>query len=63
PDIIRRAYGEAKSAGFVGTDSSSLVERLGLSVAVVDGTYENIKITTAEDLIIAEEILRARNKG
>ncbi len=60
PDIIRRAYGEAADAGFVGTDSSSLVERLGISVAVVEGSYENIKITTAEDLIIAEEILRGR---
>ncbi len=60
PDVIRRAYRDAVRTGFVGTDSSSLVERLGLSVAIIEGSYENIKITTAEDLLIAEEILRGR---
>ena len=60
PDIINRAYQEAASSHFVGTDSSSLVERLGIRVAIVEGSYENIKITTPDDIIVAGEILRCR---
>ena len=37
-----------------------LVERLGHKVKVVDGDYRNIKITTPDDLIIAEAILKSR---
>ena len=39
-----------------------LVERLGYKVKVVDGDYRNIKITTPDDLIIAEAILKGRIK-
>lgn len=60
PDIIRRAYEEAAEDGFFGTDSSSLVERLGIEVAVTSGDYENIKITTPEDLDLAARILERR---
>ena len=42
------------------TDDASLVEKLGAKVAVVMGSYDNIKITTPEDLIIARAI--AKNK-
>lgn len=48
------------------TDDSSLVERLGWKVRIVPGSYENIKITTEEDLIFARSILssrKARAKG
>jgi 2-C-methyl-D-erythritol 4-phosphate cytidylyltransferase len=46
--------------GFYATDEASLVERLGLPVKVVEGSYENIKITTPEDLVVGEMILRRR---
>ena len=42
---------------FLGTDDASLVERLGAPVEVVEGGYENIKVTTPGDLIIAEALL------
>jgi len=40
------------------TDESALVEQLGRSVSIVEGSARNIKITTAEDLVIAEAILK-----
>ena len=45
------------------TDESQLVERCGRAVAVVPSSYENFKITTPEDLIMAEAILDARAGG
>ncbi|OGC14694.1 2-C-methyl-D-erythritol 4-phosphate cytidylyltransferase [candidate division WOR-1 bacterium RIFOXYC2_FULL_37_10] len=56
-DIIKKAYDNAKGNA---TDDSKLVEDLGIKVKMVMGSYENIKVTTSEDLIIAEEILRKR---
>jgi len=54
-DLIIKAY--AGSRGSV-TDDASLAERMGRTVAIVPGEYANIKITTPEDLIIAEALLR-----
>jgi 2-C-methyl-D-erythritol 4-phosphate cytidylyltransferase/2-C-methyl-D-erythritol 2,4-cyclodiphosphate synthase len=45
------------------TDESQLVERCGRSVAVVPSSYENFKITTPEDLVMAEAILESRAGG
>lgn len=47
--IYRRAQASALSDGFVGTDDSSLIERLGGTVLVVEGTRDNIKLTVPED--------------
>lgn len=57
PQIIRRAYEEALKNNFYGTDDAGLVERCGYQVKTVVGTPENIKITTPEDLTMAEAIL------
>ncbi len=57
-DLIRRAHRRARQEGFEGTDDAQLVERLGHPVYVVQDRYENIKITTEQDLAIAEAILR-----
>lgn len=62
-DLLERAYAKAEEDGFLGTDDASLIERLGAPVAVVKGTYENIKITTPEDLALAEAILREEAGG
>ncbi|HEQ60303.1 MAG TPA: 2-C-methyl-D-erythritol 4-phosphate cytidylyltransferase [Firmicutes bacterium] len=51
--VIRRAHDRALAENFRGTDDASLVERLGLPVAMVQGSYRNIKITTPEDLTLA----------
>lgn len=58
--ILFEAFRKADEDGFSATDESALVERLGIEVSVVEGSYENIKITTKEDLNIAECILMAR---
>lgn len=58
--LILDAYEKAREDSFVGTDDSILVERLGYEVTVLKGEYQNIKITTAEDLIIAEKILEMK---
>jgi 2-C-methyl-D-erythritol 4-phosphate cytidylyltransferase len=58
--ILRRAYEESYKLKMFGTDDATLVERTGGTVRVIMGSYENIKITTPEDLILAEEILKRR---
>jgi len=58
--LLREAHEAAQCAGKVGTDDAMLVEWLGHSVTVVQGSYENIKITTPDDLWFGEEILRKR---
>ena len=57
--VLREALGEAEKAGFYGTDEAALVERLGSGVSAVPGERSNIKITTPEDLRIAEVYLDA----
>lgn len=56
--ILRRAFTEAAADGFVGTDEASVVERAGLTVAVVPGSPVNLKITQPGDLALAEFYLR-----
>lgn len=53
-DLITRAHARAKADGVVGTDDAFLVERLGGAVRLVAGDPRNIKITTADDLALAE---------
>ena len=55
--LLWRAYEDADVLNPELTDDSALVERLGTSVAVVEGSSRNIKITTPEDLIIAEAMI------
>jgi len=58
--ILSTAYQKAEEDDFVGTDDASLVERLGYDVVIVEGDYDNIKLTTPEDLFFAEAIIRKR---
>jgi len=62
-EILERAHREASLDGFRGTDDTSLVERLGIPVRMVPGDYRNIKITTPEDLVIAEALFAARREA
>lgn len=55
--VLKQAFAEAASDGFMGTDEASLVERSGHAVAVVMGSPRNIKITTPADLELAEFFL------
>jgi 2-C-methyl-D-erythritol 4-phosphate cytidylyltransferase len=51
---ILRCYQQAQAEGYCGTDDASLAERYGLAVKMVLAYYENIKLTTPEDLDVAE---------
>ena len=57
-DILLKANEQALQDNFLGTDDASLVERIGVPVAVVKSDYRNIKVTTPEDLLIAEAFLQ-----
>lgn len=59
---ILRAYEKAPEEGCYATDDSALVEKYGGRIKIVMGSYENIKITTPEDLLIAEALLKMHEK-
>ncbi|EPD49497.1 2-C-methyl-D-erythritol 4-phosphate cytidylyltransferase [Paenisporosarcina sp. FSL H8-0542] len=61
-DILMKAQQQAEQDGFLGTDESMLVERLNIPVYVVESTYDNVKMTTQEDLLIGEAILQKRQQ-
>lgn len=61
-DIILRAYENAFREGFQGTDDSFLVESMGIAVKVLMGDYNNIKITTIEDMLLADNIANRRDR-
>lgn len=58
--LLEEAHERARGDGFYGTDDAVLLERLGYRVRVIMGSYENIKITVPEDLLVAEAILKRR---
>lgn len=57
-DIITKAYEDAYNNNYYGTDDAMLVERIGYNVKMIEGSYNNIKITTQEDLEFGEQILK-----
>jgi 2-C-methyl-D-erythritol 4-phosphate cytidylyltransferase len=57
---LMRAFDEAEADSFAGTDEASLLERAGISVAVVPGSPANLKITQVGDLELAEFYLERR---
>uniref|UniRef100_UPI0040563701 2-C-methyl-D-erythritol 4-phosphate cytidylyltransferase n=1 Tax=Alistipes sp. TaxID=1872444 RepID=UPI0040563701 len=57
--LLRRAYRQAYHPAF--TDDASVVEQLGVSITLYEGERHNLKITTREDLTIAEALLQAND--
>ncbi len=57
-EIILKAHEHARQSGIMGTDDAMLAERIGIRVKMVEGSSRNIKITSKEDLLWAEAILR-----
>lgn len=57
-NVLVEAHQQAEHDNFLGTDEASLVERLGAPVKIVESDYRNIKITTPEDILIAEALIR-----
>ena len=60
--LLRAALQSAQTLGAEITDDCSAVERLGKEVYLTEGSYENIKITTPEDMLLACELLRRREE-
>lgn len=60
--LYKEAIEKAVSDGKQYTDDCQLVESMGYPVYLVDGDYENIKITTPDDLLVAEKFLYERRK-
>ncbi len=60
--LIKDAYSRAESENWEVTDDCSLVELLGVKVKLIPGSYSNIKITTAEDLVIAAAVLNKQSE-
>jgi 2-C-methyl-D-erythritol 4-phosphate cytidylyltransferase len=57
-ELLREAYQRVDTNDPSLTDESALVEQLGHRVSLVEGSARNIKITTAEDLVVAEALLK-----
>ncbi len=60
--LLMRAHETAKKSRFLGTDESSLVERMGIPVRIVEGEHGNIKITTTADLLLATGFLGKKSR-
>ena len=60
--VIYAAHLAAETDHYLGTDDASLVERAGGRVRIVQGDYHNIKLTTPEDLMLAEVFLTSEQK-
>ena len=56
--IIKRAFEMARIEGYYGTDDANLVERIGMRIRIINGSYDNIKITTPEDIELAQIIAK-----
>lgn len=57
-DVIKKAYEVACEDNYYGTDDASLVERIGINVKMICGSYDNIKITTKDDIVQAEGLMK-----
>jgi len=62
--LLMKAFKQAKQDRFYGTDEAGLIERIGAKLKIVEGSYDNIKITTQEDIDLGRLILeRWKSKG
>lgn len=59
-DLITAAHEKAADEGFEPTDDCMLIERYGGRIKITEGSYDNIKLTTPEDIAVAERILQRR---
>ncbi len=61
-DILREALEKSRQEGCRATDETALVERYGVRVMTVPGSFANIKVTTPEDLLWARAVLLERRR-
>ncbi|MEW6115736.1 MAG: 2-C-methyl-D-erythritol 4-phosphate cytidylyltransferase [Nitrospirota bacterium] len=57
---LRNAHEKARADEYYATDDAALVEKYGGLIRIVEGSYRNIKVTTPEDIAIAEALLKCR---
>ncbi len=57
---ILKLHKMAENEGFEATDDCMIAEHYGVKIKISEGSYDNIKLTTPEDMIIGERILRKR---
>ncbi len=62
-DWLQEAHRKAQGEGIAATDDAYLLEWMGRSVTVVEGSGENIKVTRPEDMVIGEAIFASRQTG
>ena len=60
--LLYAAHKKARKGGFRGTDDASLLERSGRKIRMVEGDYDNVKITTGDDLAFAEMVVGKRGR-
>ena len=61
-ELLKEAFKKAYDEKFYGTDDASLIERIGEEVKMVEGFYVNIKITTREDMMMADALMKKGSK-
>ncbi len=60
---LKNAFEKTNSDANNFTDDASVVENMGLKINLINGSYENIKVTTPEDLLVAEALLLKRTSN
>lgn len=60
-DLIKKAHDKARQQGFFGTDDAALIEQYGSRVRIIEGSRNNIKITSSEDLEMARILLERQS--
>jgi len=60
PQLLREGFAKVREEGWVVTDDVSIVEQMGAPVKLTLGEYTNLKLTTPEDMVIADQILAGR---
>jgi 2-C-methyl-D-erythritol 4-phosphate cytidylyltransferase len=61
--LLLKAHEKAKEEGYLGTDDTVLIEKIKQEVKMIMGGYDNIKITTPEDLSIGKAILEYQRRN
>ncbi len=56
--LLKQAFDEAYQSNFCGTDEASLLERMGHKIKIIKGSNYNIKVTTPDDLVLVEAMLK-----
>lgn len=59
-ELAERMYKYAEESGISATDDCMLAESLGIKIKLIEDSYDNIKITTRDDLVIAEQLLESK---